>query len=50
MGIHTTKYETKDGKTRKVKKDVKTSKSGAGGSTPPAGNNPPAGTPGKQGA
>ena len=47
MAIHETKYETKNGKTRKVKKE----KSGAAGSTPGADNkNQTAGNTGKQGA
>jgi len=44
MAIHTTKYETKNGKTRKVKGQKP--KDGASGSTPGAGN-PTPGNPGK---
>ena len=44
MGIHETKYETKNGKTRKVKKDALKG-AGAAGSNSGAGNKPPAGTP-----
>jgi len=43
MGVHVTKYETKNGKTRKVKSE----KSGAAVATPDAGKNKPDG---KQGA
>jgi len=46
MAIHETKYETKNGKTRKVKKD----KNGAAGSTPGANKNQLTGETGKQGA
>ena len=47
MGIHVTKYETKNGKTKKVK----SGKNPAAGSTPGAENkNPSAANNGKQGA
>ena len=51
MGIHITKYETKNGKTRKVKtppKDLAT-ENGAAGQTPGAGTQS-AGNSGKKGA
>jgi len=52
MGIHITKYKTKNGKTRKIK-DAQTkgaaSKHGATGPAPSADNKTSAGTPAKQG-
>jgi hypothetical protein len=55
MGIHTTKYKTENGKTKKVKGDSASKnaapKNGAAGSTPGAdGKSSQPGNPAKQGA
>jgi len=51
MAIYETKYKTENGKTRKVVKDAKASKSGAAGAVSGADNkNQTAGNTGKQGA